>query len=53
MREATERGAQAISGLTMLVEQALEQERLWLGREIGNAPYYVLLERELNKANSR
>ncbi|MDO8522509.1 MAG: shikimate dehydrogenase [bacterium] len=49
MREATEKGAQAISGLTMLVEQALEQERLWLGREIGNAPYYVLLERELNK----
>ena len=53
MREATERGAQAISGLTMLVEQALEQERLWLGREIGNAPYYVLLERELNKMNPR
>ncbi|MDO8551966.1 MAG: shikimate dehydrogenase [bacterium] len=49
MREAREVGAQVISGLTMLVEQALEQERLWLGREIGNAPYYVLLERELNK----
>jgi shikimate dehydrogenase len=49
MREAKEAGAQAISGLTMLVEQALEQERLWLGREIGNAPYYVLLERELSK----
>jgi len=53
MREATEKGAQAISGLTMLVEQALEQERLWLGREIGNAPYYVLLERELNKQHSK
>jgi shikimate dehydrogenase len=51
MREAREAGAQVISGLAMLVEQALEQERLWLGREIGNAPYYVLLERELNKAN--
>ena len=53
MREAVEAGAQAISGLTMLVEQALEQERLWLGREIGNAPYYVLLERELSKMNPR
>jgi len=52
MREAREVGAQIISGLTMLVEQALEQERLWLGREIGNAPYYVLLERELSRQHS-
>ena len=53
MREAKERGAQTISGLTMLVEQALEQERLWLGRAVGNAPYYVLLERELERRASQ
>jgi shikimate dehydrogenase len=53
MREAREAGALVISGLTMLVEQALEQERLWLGREIGNAPYYVLLERELSKQHGK
>ena len=48
MREAKEKGAQAISGLTMLIGQALEQERLWLGRDIPDSGYTELLENELS-----
>jgi len=41
---AKEKGARTISGLVMFLAQGLEQERLWLGREIERAPYEKLLE---------
>ncbi len=44
LKTASEKGAHAISGLTMFLAQGLEQERLWLGREIAPAPYAKLLE---------
>lgn len=34
LREAKARGARTISGLSMFLAQALEQERLWLGRPV-------------------
>ena len=41
---ARAKGAKAISGLVMFLEQGLEQERLWLGKEIDPAPYAEILE---------
>ena len=49
MREAEEKGAHTISGIIMFLEQALEQERLWLGREVIDNSYLPLLVEELNK----
>ncbi len=49
MREAKAAGATAISGLSMLIAQGLEQERLWLGRDIADAGYTTLLQNELRK----
>jgi len=49
MREARAKGATAISGLSMLIAQGLEQERLWLGRDIADTGYTALLEAELRK----
>lgn len=47
LREAKARGARAISGLTMFIAQALEQERLWLGRDIPDRGYTALVEKTL------
>jgi len=44
---AKARGASAISGLVMFLAQGLEQERLWLGREIKDTCYTALLEGHL------
>ena len=44
LKIARTRGARAISGLTMFLAQGLEQERLWLGKEIISDPYAKLLE---------
>ncbi|MDO8481477.1 MAG: shikimate dehydrogenase [bacterium] len=52
LRDAREQGARSISGLTMFVAQAIEQERLWLGKDIADAGYTALVEKEL-KARSR
>lgn len=41
---AKRRGARAISGITMFLAQGLEQERLWLEKEIDSSPYRELLE---------
>lgn len=49
LREASARGARTISGIIMFLAQALEQERLWLGREIPDAGYGRLLESALQK----
>jgi shikimate dehydrogenase len=49
MREAKERGASVISGLTMFIEQALQQERLWLSRDIKNNGYTKHVMEELAK----
>ncbi|KKW19582.1 MAG: Shikimate dehydrogenase [Parcubacteria group bacterium GW2011_GWA2_51_10] len=43
LREAKERGAKTISGIVMFLAQALQQERLWLKREISDAEYVNLL----------
>ena len=47
LKDAAAKGARAISGLGMLVAQGIEQERLWLGREIKDDCYTELLENEL------
>ena len=47
IRDARARGARTISGLTMFIAQALEQERLWLGKEVSSDGYTKLLETEL------
>src|SRR3989338_7804181 len=46
LRTADARGARAISGLVMFLAQGLEQERLWLGRDIAG-DYTELLENKL------
>lgn len=53
MKEALEQGARAISGLNMLVEQGLEQERLWLNREIRNRGYTEVLREKLSNNYTR
>lgn len=47
LRDAREQGARTISGLTMFVEQALEQERLWLGRDVADSGYTELVKSHL------
>ena len=44
LKTAASRGARGISGLVMFLAQGLEQERLWLGREIKDTCYTALLE---------
>lgn len=53
MREAEEKGARTISGIIMFLEQALEQERLWLGREVKDNSYLPLLKEELKRKHGR
>lgn len=50
MREARQRGARTISGMVMLLEQALEQERLWLGEKIANPDYPAFLASKIKEA---
>lgn len=47
LKIAREKGARAISGLTMFIEQGIEQERLWLGKKIDPAPYLKFLEAQV------
>ncbi|HXK39120.1 MAG TPA: shikimate dehydrogenase [Candidatus Paceibacterota bacterium] len=47
MRDAREKGARVISGLTMFIAQALEQERIWLGRKIPDSGYTELIKNHL------
>src|SRR3989344_3180532 len=49
LKHAEERGAKPISGLLMFLEQALEQQRLWLDREIKDRSFLPLLEEELER----
>jgi shikimate dehydrogenase len=44
LKTARAKGARAISGLTMFLAQGLEQERLWLQRDIEYDHYSALLE---------
>lgn len=44
LKSAERRGARAISGLTMFLAQGVEQERLWLGKDVNPAPYVAVLE---------
>ena len=49
MKEARERGARVVSGLTMFISQALEQERLWLGKDIPDNGYTKQIMYELEQ----
>ena len=49
LKAAEVRGAHTISGLTMFIAQGLEQERLWLGREVSDAGYTALVQDALEK----
>src|SRR3990167_7575283 len=49
LKHAEERGAKPISGLLMFLEQALEQQRLWLDREIKDRSFLPFLEEELER----
>ena len=49
LKDAKKRRAKTISGLTMFVAQALEQERLWLGKSIKDSGYERLLKMHLTK----
>lgn len=44
LKSARAQGARAISGLTMFLEQGLEQERIWLNRQIDGSKYQKMLE---------
>ena len=48
LKEGAAQGARTISGLGMFVAQGLEQEKLWLGREILDSGYTALLRGALN-----
>ena len=48
LKTARAGGARAISGLTMFLAQGLEQERLWLGRDVADYDYASLLEDKLS-----
>jgi shikimate dehydrogenase len=43
LKSAKARGARAISGLTMFLAQGIEQERLWLGKDIDASRYEAAL----------
>jgi len=47
LASAKRRGARTISGLTMFLAQGLEQERIWLGRNIESEPYWQLLDEKV------
>lgn len=47
LKEAAARGARTITGLPMFLAQGIEQERLWLGRDIPDHDYAALLEEEI------
>ncbi|MBI5457095.1 shikimate dehydrogenase [Candidatus Kaiserbacteria bacterium] len=49
LKHTSAKGARAISGLSMFVAQGLEQERLWLDREIRDYGYTALLQDALQK----
>jgi shikimate dehydrogenase len=49
LKAARAQGARAISGLTMFLAQGLEQERLWLGRDVADHDYTALLKEKLQK----
>ena len=49
LKEAAAKGVPTISGLPMFLAQGLEQERLWLGREIPDQGYTALLLEELER----
>lgn len=49
LRDAKAAGCNTLSGVTMFVEQALEQERLWLEREVENDGYEELIIGELKR----
>ncbi|MEK9153904.1 MAG: shikimate dehydrogenase [Patescibacteria group bacterium] len=51
LKTARAKGARAISGLTMFLEQGLEQERLWLGKTLDPALYAELLESRVRSKN--
>ncbi len=47
LKVARQRGARPVSGVKMFVAQAIEQERLWLGRDIPDNGYTELVEKAL------
>lgn len=47
LKDARAQGAKTISGLTMFIAQALEQEHLWLGRNIEDNGYTELIKEYL------
>jgi len=47
LKTARAKGARAISGITMFLAQGLEQERLWLGKNISDSNYAHLLEEKI------
>ena len=53
LKEGAAQGARVISGLPMFVAQGLEQEKLWLGREIPDSGYTALLQAELEKTAAK
>src|SRR3989344_1791603 len=44
LKDARAQGAKTISGLTMFIAQAIEQERLWLGRDVEDNGYTELIK---------
>jgi len=53
IKVAKKRGAKGVSGVKMFVAQAIEQERLWLGRKIPDNGYTKLVEKALAKMATR
>ena len=47
LKDARAQGAKTISGLTMFIAQAIEQERLWLGRDVINDGYTELIKNHI------
>ncbi|MCR4280729.1 MAG: shikimate dehydrogenase [Candidatus Kaiserbacteria bacterium] len=53
LKDARAQGAKIISGLTMFIAQALEQENLWLGRDISDNGYTELIKTHLLTLNKK
>lgn len=49
LKSARAKGSKAISGLVMFLAQGLEQERLWLGKDIDSSRYSAMLEEYVRK----
>lgn len=49
LTSAKKRGARAISGIIMFLAQGLEQERLWLGKELAIESYREFLEKNIRE----